>query len=80
VYDGHCSRCLVRKGCIKVLCDLLTCADPEVVAKCLKGLENFLDVGEFCKKSCAKMVSDCGGLEKIISLKSYDNNEMTWRF
>jgi len=49
------------------------------MAKCLKGLENILDAGEFCKKrglnSFAKMVSDCGGLEKIVSLKSYDNNE-----
>jgi len=53
---------------------------PEVVAKCVKGLKNILDVGEFCKKrglnSFAKIVSDCGGLEKILLLKSYDKNEI----
>jgi hypothetical protein len=59
----------VRKGCIKALCDLLICTeqtpDPEVVAKCLKGLENILDAGEFCKKRGLNKPSDCGGWKRL---------------
>ncbi|XP_052479518.1 importin subunit alpha-like [Gossypium raimondii] len=41
---------LVSQGCIKPLCDLLSCPDPEVVTVCLQGLENILKVGEVDKK------------------------------
>ena len=37
---------LVSCGCVKPLCDLLTCQDPQIVTICLKGLENILKVGE----------------------------------
>ncbi|PPD97385.1 hypothetical protein GOBAR_DD05598 [Gossypium barbadense] len=40
---------LVSQGCIKPLCDLLSCPDPEVVTVCLQGLENILKVGEVDK-------------------------------
>ncbi|KAJ0013935.1 hypothetical protein Pint_19746 [Pistacia integerrima] len=33
---------LVNQGCIKPLCDLLTCPDPRIVTVCLEGLENIL--------------------------------------
>ncbi|MBA0716469.1 hypothetical protein Golax_015297 [Gossypium laxum] len=42
-------KLLVSQGCIKPLCDLLNCPDPEVVAVCLQGLENILKVGEVDK-------------------------------
>jgi hypothetical protein len=35
---------LVTVGCIKPLCDLLTCSDPRIVTVALEGLENILKV------------------------------------
>ena len=76
---------LVRKGCIKPLCDLLLCPDPGLVAVCLKGLENILKVGEAEKNmgtaignvnQYAQLVEKAEGLEKIENLQSHDNNEI----
>ena len=36
---------LVSAGCIKPLCDLLTCADVRIITVALEGLENILKVG-----------------------------------
>ena len=36
---------LVSVGCIKPLCDLLTCADARIITVALEGLENILKVG-----------------------------------
>ena len=33
-------RYLVTQGCIKPLCDLLTCNDPRLVTVALEGIEN----------------------------------------
>ena len=35
---------LVSVGCIKPLCDLLTCADVRIITVALEGLENILKV------------------------------------
>lgn len=35
---------LVQAGCIKPLCDLLTCADVRIITVALEGLENILKV------------------------------------
>ena len=35
---------LVSAGCIKPLCDLLTCADVRIITVALEGLENILKV------------------------------------
>jgi hypothetical protein len=37
---------LVQKGCIKPLCDLLTCNDPHLVTVALQCIENVLKAGE----------------------------------
>jgi hypothetical protein len=69
---------------IKPLCDFLVCPDPIIVAACLKGLENFLKVGE-AEKSFgntgyvnlyAQMIDDAGGLEKIKNLQSHDDSKI----
>ena len=41
---------LVQCGCIKPLCDLLTCSDVRIVTVALEGLENILKIGEAQKE------------------------------
>ncbi|KAI4304246.1 hypothetical protein MLD38_039787 [Melastoma candidum] len=75
---------LVSQGCIKPLCDLLVCPDPRVVTVCLEGLENILKVGEADKEMglnggihlYGQLIDECGGLDKIESLQTHDNNEI----
>jgi hypothetical protein len=77
-------RYLVTQGCIKPLCDLLTCPDPRIVTVSLEGLENILKVGEQEKdlgNSCslnlyARYIDEAEGLEKIENLQTHDNNEI----
>lgn len=75
---------LVTQGCIKPLCDLLTCPDPRIVTVCLEGLDNILKVGEADKDMgmngginiYAQAIDECEGLDKIENLQSHDNNEI----
>lgn len=77
-------RFLADQGCIKPLCDLLTCPDPRIVTVILEGLENILKVGEEELNQgntggyniYAQMIDDAEGLEKIENLQSHDNNEI----
>jgi len=90
VYDGQCSRSFANKECIEALYDLLTYPDPKIVTVCLKGLENILSAGEINNEwgphygvnIYAQMVEDCGGLHRIASFHSSDNNDIfdraTW--
>ncbi|KAL0684038.1 hypothetical protein Bca4012_050886 [Brassica carinata] len=75
---------LVSQGCIKPLCDLLTCPDPRILTVCLEALENILVVGEALKSlghtgednPYASMIDEAEGLEKIENLQSHDNNDI----
>lgn len=75
---------LVSQGCIKPLCDLLTCSDPRIVTVCLEGLENILRLGEIEKdfgntggvNLYARYVDEAEGVDKIENLQSHDNNEI----
>ena len=75
---------LVNQGCIKPLCDLLTCPDPRIVTVSLEGLENILKVGENEKdlgnsggiNLYARYIDEAEGLEKIENLQTHDNNEI----
>lgn len=77
-------RYLVNQGCIKPLCDLLTCPDPRIVTVSLEGLENMLKVGEAEKdlgnnngvNIYARYIDEAEGLEKIENLQTHDNNEI----
>jgi hypothetical protein len=78
------TRYLASLDYIKALCDLLVCPDPRIVTACLRGLENFLKVGE-AEKSFgntghvnlyAQMIDDAGGLEKIKNLRSHDDSKI----
>ncbi|KAK1316862.1 Importin subunit alpha-1 [Acorus calamus] len=76
---------LVIEGCIKPLCDLLTCSDPRIVTVCLEGLENILKAGEPLEKESgdngevnlyAHLVDECEGLDKIEGLQSHNSSEI----
>ncbi|CAH8306438.1 unnamed protein product [Eruca vesicaria subsp. sativa] len=75
---------IVSQGCIKPICDLLTCPDPRIVMVCLEALENILKVGEAVKSSgltadvnlYATMIEEAEGLEKIENLQSHDNDDI----
>uniref|UniRef100_A0A0D9V0K7 Importin subunit alpha n=1 Tax=Leersia perrieri TaxID=77586 RepID=A0A0D9V0K7_9ORYZ len=71
---------LVRKGCIKPLCDLLNHSDSQTVSICLDGLDNILRVGKLKKMmgACnmnlfAQMVDEADGLDKIEDLQNHEN-------
>lgn len=73
----------MSQGCIKPLCDLLTCPDPRVITVCLEGLENILKIGEAEKELgntavnvYAQFVDEADGLSNIENLQSHDNNEI----
>lgn len=73
----------MSQGCIKPLCDLLTCPDPRVITVCLEGLENILKVGEAEKELgntdvnvYAQFVDEAEGLTNIENLQSHDNTEI----
>ena len=74
----------MSQGCIKPLCDLLTCPDPRILTVCLEALENILVVGEALKSlghtgednPYASMIDEAEGLEKIENLQSHDNNDI----
>ena len=77
-------RFMVSEGCIRPICDLLTCPDPRIIMVCLEALENILKVGEAVKSSgltgdenlFGTLVEEAGGLEKIENLQSHDNNDI----
>jgi hypothetical protein len=80
----HFYRYLVNQGCIKPLCDLLTCPDARIVTVSLEGLENILKVGEPEKdlgnsngiNLYARCIDEAEGLEKIENLQTHDNNDI----
>lgn len=77
-------RFLVSQGCIKPLCDLLTCQDARIVTVALEGLENILKVGEADKElgggstqnSYAQNVDEAEGLDKIEQLQNHSKDEI----
>ncbi|KAJ1417184.1 Importin-alpha, importin-beta-binding domain [Sesbania bispinosa] len=91
IYNAICGgshdqiKFLTSQGCIKALCDLLTCPDTNIVKICLEGLESILKVGEAIDEETrlegglnvyAQMVQDCEGLEKIENLDNFDDHEL----
>ena len=75
---------LVQEGCIKPMCDLLSCSDPRIITVALEGLENILKVGETEKELAgangsnpyADAVDEAGGLDKIEELQSHNNEDI----
>jgi importin subunit alpha-1 len=76
-------RYLVSQGCIKPMCDLLTCSDVRIVTVALEGLENILKVGACDRDEAggsvnqyAAFVDEAEGLEKIEHLQNHTNNDI----
>ncbi|KAJ3017749.1 Importin alpha subunit (Karyopherin alpha subunit) (Serine-rich RNA polymerase I suppressor protein) [Thoreauomyces humboldtii] len=73
---------LVTQGCIKPLCDLLTCGDNKITQVALDGLENILKVGELERldtggaNQMAIFIEEAMGVEKIYNLQMHDNAEI----
>lgn len=72
---------LVSNGCIKPLCDLISCSDARIVTVALEGLENILKVGEADRVDdspnvFAQLIDEADGLEKIESLQNHTNNDI----
>ncbi|CAG8602984.1 790_t:CDS:2 [Acaulospora colombiana] len=71
---------LVSQGCIKPLCDLLTCMDNKIIQVALDGLENILKVGDMEKvdgvNQFSLFIEEAGGMEKIHNLQIHDNIEI----
>ncbi|KAK7204830.1 armadillo-type protein [Myxozyma melibiosi] len=75
-------RYLVSQGCIKPLCDLLTCMDNKIIQVALDGLENILKVGDEDKDMnngvnlYAVYIEEAGGMEKIHATQQNENEEI----
>ncbi|GHP07012.1 inositol monophosphatase 1 [Pycnococcus provasolii] len=74
---------LVSSGCIKPLCDLLTCGDNRIVTVALEGLENILRIGEEDKRAgimdqnpFVQEIDQVGGLDLIEQLQNHPNNDI----
>lgn len=76
-------RYLVEQGCIKPLCDLLTCGDNNIINISLDALDNILKVGELDAANnpdnvnlMAVQIEECGGIDKINDLQGHENDEI----
>ncbi|KAF1815223.1 ARM repeat-containing protein [Eremomyces bilateralis CBS 781.70] len=79
-------RYLVQCGCIKPLCDLLSCPDNKIIQVALDGLENILKVGEHDKEAAAEtgepinryalFIEEVGGMEKVHDCQNNANEEI----
>ncbi len=75
---------LVQAGCIRPMCDLLSCSDPRIITVALEGLENMLKIGEAQKElgganatnPYADAIDEAGGLDKIEELQSHGNEDI----
>ncbi|KHN43350.1 Importin subunit alpha-1 [Glycine soja] len=81
--QDHIRYLAYEEGCIKGLCDLLSCPDPMVVSTCLEGLENILRVGEADKEMGVNVfvqrVHEYEGWDKIEIFMNHWNNEISQR-
>jgi len=73
---------LVQQGCIKPLCDLLSCNDPRLVTVALEGIENVLKAGELEAQANSgtnpyvTFVDEAEGLDKLEQLQNHQNEDV----
>lgn len=74
---------LVNRGAISPLCSLLVVPDHKIISVALEGLENILKVGQMEREmnnsqinECARLIEECGGSEKMVSLEHSENPGM----
>ena len=79
-------RDLVQVGCVRPLCELLTCPDNKIIQVALDGLENILKVGEMDKEAAedpaaqinryALFMEEIHGMEKIHDCQNNVNEDI----
>eukprot|EP00759_Apiculatamorpha_spiralis_P033919 PhF_6_TR35030/c1_g1_i1/m.51046 len=77
-------RYVVDQNVIPALCELLTVYDAKIITVALEALENVLRIGKEDMDQSgpnsanvyARMVADCGGLDKIEQLQNHSNNDV----
>uniref|UniRef100_H2XPB4 Importin subunit alpha n=2 Tax=Ciona intestinalis TaxID=7719 RepID=H2XPB4_CIOIN len=74
-------RYLVNNNCIPPLCDLLGAQDARIILVALNGLDNILRLGKQEAQGSGanefgNIVEECGGLDKIESLQSHQNQDV----
>lgn len=76
-------RYLVSQGCIKPLCDLLSCPDNKIIQVALDGLDNILKVGHMDQEAegmdvnrYALFIEEAGGMEAIHDCQNNANEEI----
>jgi len=72
---------LAQQGCIKPLCDLLTCNDPRLVTVALEGIENVLKAGHDISMGVqtnpyTTFVDEAEGLDKLEQLQNHSNEDV----
>lgn len=67
---------LVDRGVIEPMCDLLTVKDSQVIQVVLDGLNNILRMAGTNYQPIATAIEQCGGLDKIETLQSHENEEI----
>jgi len=76
---------LVKQGCIKPLCDLLTVADARLITVALEGIENILKAGElemqnnpaqYTQNPYTPFVDEAEGLDKLEGLQTHQNEDV----
>lgn len=67
---------VVEKGVIPPFCSLLSVKDTQVVNVVLDGLHNILKMAGENVETVASMIEECGGLDKIESLQSHENEDI----
>ena len=71
------------QGCIKPLCDLLTCQDSRTITVFLHGLEKILRADETEKNEgisevnvYVSIIADAGGFDNIEALQIHENTQV----
>lgn len=67
---------LIREGVIPPFCNLLTCADTQVIQIVLDGISNMLKLAGPQVEGLANMIEECGGVDKIEALQNHENSEI----
>jgi hypothetical protein len=74
---------MVRAGCVKPLCDLLSLKDVKLIGVVLEALENILYVGEKSVKDqkitenpYTQVIEEAEGLDKLEDLQNIENEDI----
>ncbi|GAM27870.1 hypothetical protein SAMD00019534_110460, partial [Acytostelium subglobosum LB1] len=66
----------VKQGCVKPLCDLLSCTDARIINVALEGIENILTNGRHDNGNhYLQIIEETGGVQKIVELQNHKNRE-----